>query len=958
MIANDFTVSGDTADPTPTARALWRGVTLLAALQGLLAVFLILQTRSAESGRILGLSSLRLGLLALVALFSLFFAWLGAETWLRPAAFAARWKRLAAWLDRRRTWNIALLACAGLLFLSLAWVGVLPDLDDTFTQAIFLRLQPLAVWAAGISFLGLIGLLVLRHGPDGLLDLRPRQPVFYLLLALFALSLLAWGWAARAVLPVEGQRLGWNRLGAPLIETQVFLAWLLGLGLFGLLAWMRAGSTWARRLRPRGFDLLLGLLIWLAAVIAWQSVPLQSNWFVSSPTHPNFEYYPSSDARAYDASSQTALIGLGYRFYNAPYVRRSLLAMYLTVLHWVGGQQYERVILLQIMVLALLPVGVYLLTRALHNRAAGGMAAALVILREANSIGLAGDITTSNVKLLMADLPATLMTVIFILLVIVWLQHIERRPLLALAAGGALGFSMLVRLETVVLAAPAALAAGLILWPRRQLKLWLQSGLLAALGVLLVLAPWVTRNYSLTGEIFIDHPYFSLGLLIQRFNPAAQMQPGEPGEGGEFTLVTPTANAAPALVLTPTPPPAKVNPLFAPAPAQAGAPQEPAPTPTPGIAVEVLQRETDKAVDYIFQNPARILSAVAGHILNSQMQTFLVLPSAGRGLDSAVALAAHRSGADYWAACCTVRGYVRRMPYWRQWNDAIPTQAILPLALNLLLIAAGVTQAWKRQRWVGLTPLLFWAMYITFNGMFRNSGGRYLLPVDWVGLVYFSIGLAAVTRGLFAYLGGPALPETLPDEGTSLAGANAPASRAGLLGAPRFYGLAVGLFLLACAVPLVEAIQPLRYPQARQQEMLQALLAAEQIAPEQRAALQTFLSNGAVSLAGRALYPRYFAPNQGDDVSKRNPLSPRPYPRLVFYLAAANSMNMMLPLADKPLSFPNAADVLVIACPERDVLAVARFSSSGSLKMVYLRDPFPAVLTCPLPPEVIEKKKP
>ncbi len=951
MIANDFIPSGDTAYPVPAARVLWRGVTLLAALQGLLAAFLILQTRSAESGRVLGLSSLRLGLLGLVLLVSLFFAWLGAETWLRPAAFAARWKRLAARLNRRRAWNAALLVCAGLLFLSLAWVGVLPDLDDTFTQTIFLRLQPLAVWVAGIGFLGLVGLLILRHGPGGLLDLPPHQPAFYLLLALLALTLLAWGWAARAVLPVEGQRLGWNRLGAPLIETQVWLAWLLGLGLFGLLAWMQTGPAWARRMRPLGFDLLLGLLIWLAAVIAWQSVPLQPNWFVSSPTHPNFEYYPSSDARAYDASAQTALLGLGYRFYNAPYVRRSLLALYLTGLHLVGGQQYERVILLQIMILALLPVGIYWLIRALHNRAAGGMAAVLIILREANSIGLAGDITTSNAKLLMADLPATLMTVVFALLAIAWLQRIERRPLLALAAGGALGFSMLIRLETVVLAAPAALAAAGILWPRRQFKLWLQSGLLAALGVLLVLAPWVARNYYLTGEIFIDHPYFSLGLLIQRFNPAAQMQPGEPGEGGEFTLVTPTPDVAPALAVTPAPAPVKVSPLLAPA----GAPSDPAPTPTPGIAVEVLQRETNKAMDYIAQNPARILSAVAGHILNSQVQTFLVLPSAVRGLDSTVALAAHRSGADYWAACCTVRGYVRRMPYWRQWDGVIPAQAILPLALNLLFLAAGAAQAWKRQRWAGLTPLLFWAMYITFNGVFRNSGGRYLLPVDWVGLVYFSIGLAAVTRGLFAYLGGRALPETLPAEA---APGEASAWGGGLLRSPGFYGLAAGLFLLACVVPLVEALQPLRYPPARQQEMLQALLASEQLEPDQRSALQTFLSNGAISLAGRAMYPRYFAPNQGDDVSKRNPLSPRPYPRLVFYLAAANSMNMMLPLGDKPLSFPNASDVLVIACPERDILAVARFSGSGSLKMVYLRDPFPPTLACPLPPEIIEKKKP
>jgi hypothetical protein len=928
MIAKEY-LSTDLSAPASPARTLWRIYTLLGALQGLAAAFLIFQTRSAEAGRLPGLSTTRLVLTGIVVLVSAWLVWLFLETWLRPAGFARRWSRLTGRLSRRRNWSMAFLASAALLFLSLTWVGVSPGLQEAFARAIFQRLQPLAVWIAGLSFLTLIGLLVLRHGRD-LWALRPRQPLFYILLVFFAGVLLAWSWAARAVLPVEGGRLGWNRQGVPLVETQLFLAWFLGLGMAGLLAVLQNPSGRLSRLRPRWFDLLIAVVIWLAAVIAWQSVPLLPNWFVSQPTHPNFEYYPSSDARAYDTSAQTALIGVGYRFYNAPYVRRSLLALYLTVLHLVGGQQYDRVVFLQILVLALIPVLIYFITRAIHNRISGVMAAALVILREVNSITLAGDITTSNAKLLMADLPAMLMALLVALLVILWLQRIDQNPLLALAAGGALGFSMLIRLETVVFIAPAALIAALILWPKKCYKLWLQSGLLALLGIGLVLAPWVWRNYRQTGEIFIDHPYFSMGLLIQRFNPSPELQqPIEPGEGGEFNFTAPTQPAG--AVTTPT-----------------------GPTPTPGVAVEILERESGKAVDYIVQNRAQVLAILAGHMLNSQVQSFLVLPTTFRGLDSSVDLVAHRSLGSFWAACCSAEGYVHRLPYWRQWDGRFPAETLLPLALNLLLIVFGVTQSWKRNGWAGLAPLFFGITYIVFNGALRNSGGRYMLPVDWIYLVYFSTGLAAVTTGLFHYLAGRSLPETLPADAAPARPGITPGS---LLRSPRFYLLAGAILLLACTIPLVEASLPMRYSQARQQEMLQSLLSSDQVSPDQRKSLETFLSNGAVTLAGRALYPRYFPPNQGDDVSKRNPLSPRPYPRMVFYLASLNSMNMMVPIAEKPLSFPNASDVLIIACPERDILALARFSGSGSLKMVYVRSPFPENAACPLPPEELDKKK-
>jgi hypothetical protein len=945
------------------ALTVWRLYFILAALMGLLASGLVFQVRSAQGiGLFGGLSAARLVILALMLLVGLAFAWLAIESWVRPQAFERRWDRLRRFLARRNVWICAFLLCGGLFLLSCFVVTSAPDITEPFTRAYFDRLVPLALWLAGLSLQTLIVLWILRHGVglrlDGLTHMSGRV-IFLLAILVLGGIFAAWSWAARVVLPEEAGKLGWNAQGVPLIEGQVLLAWLAGMGMLALVAWANkryATPEQRSKLQPRRIDLLVAFFLWLAAVVLWQSAPLAPNWFVTAPTYPNYEYYPSSDARASDTSAQTALIGEGYRFYDAPYVRRSLLAMYMTVLHVVGGQDYQRVIFLQILVLALIPVVIYFLTSALSTRVAGVIAAGLIILRETNSIRLAATITTSNVKLLMADLPSALMVAIFIYLVVLWLQNPEGRRLLALACGGVLGLAMLVRLETVTFFFPLAVLAAFVLFPKRRIGLWAQSGLLAGLGIILAISPWVYRNYRLTGDIFIDHPYYRFGLIIQRFNPAFMEGTLKPRGGQPTPTETPPDQNAPkvAPALSFQPPQSKTSSVLA----QSGGPAQP--TPTPGIPEELIQQETGKAIDYIAQNPAHVLGVMLGHYLHSQVQTFLILPSTFRLPDSFIALIGHRSLSRLWKECCSLEGYLRHLPYWRKWDGTLPGQAAVPLILNMLLIAVGVQVAWQRSRWAGLTPLLLGMAFLFFNGIFRNSGGRYLLPVDWTVLIYFAIGLARVSIGLVGYLAGKTIPADLQVAPTPGETELEPLSKRGSLypkslwRAPAFYGLALGFFLLGCLVPLVESSFAPRFSQARQSEMLAALLGSDQLDSAQTQALQSYLSNGAFVMAGRALYPRYFPPNYGEDVGKRNPLAPKPYPRMVFYLAGLKSENMALPLSDRVSAFPNASDVLIIACPERDLLAVARFAPAGSLESVLLRSPFPGEtgsLVCPLPPE-------
>lgn len=917
------------------ALTAWRIYFALAILQTCLALALLFQTRSADSaGLALGISPARLILILGLAALGLLFSGLFLESWLALRRFERSWERLALVLSYRRLWNTILLVCSAVFLLGLLSITQMTDVQEPFTRVFFDRLRPLVIWFVGLGAQTAIALLALRHG-RGIFSLRPQGRLFYIVLLAFSVIFLGWSWVARTVMPLESQRVGWNLMGVPVVEWQVLIAWLAGVLTLLVLTSLDHPSpspAWFKRFALRRFDLILGLLIWLAAVVIWQGMPLAPSWFVTKPAPPNYEYYPNSDALAYDAMAQSALVGEGYRFYGLLYARRPLLAMHLTLLRLLGGQGYEQVVFLQILVLAWIPVVVYWLTKALHNRVSGVIAALLIIQREANSIWLTERITTSHVKLLMADLPAMFVTVLFVLLAVIWLQNLAERKLLGLICGGALGLAMLIRPEAFVFAIPLLLICALLAWRDGQWRLWLQSGVLFGLGLLLVISPWVWRNYATTGEIFFDSPLHNTSLIQQRF----QFEPGAPDLPSEDVESLSSAEPAPS----PAPPHESTRP------STSSQPQTQSPAPTLETSNLRLRRQTSQLLGRALQDPDILVRAALAHYLNSQVQSLLILPAVFRGTEGLIGWVGHRSAERLWKECCGVTSYIRRAPFWRQWDGRFPPGTWVALSLNLLLIAYGIHTAWKQKRWMGILSLAFGLTYLLANAVFRNSGGRYILPVDWATLVYFSIGLAQFTQSAVEYLRDAPVREISLNEASP-----AKEARPRLLRLPLFYFAAVGLFLLGCAAPFVEASFPRRYDEAVRDAMISALLNSERLSESQRGDLYLFIVRGGNAFAGRALYPRYFPADVGDPgTSKKNPFAPKPYPQLVFYLAGSQNSTLSLPVEVEPERFPNARDVLVVGCNPRDLLLVVLFSPEGAIDAIYLRSDLPARLRCPLPP--------
>jgi hypothetical protein len=926
---------------------LWRVYFALLILQGFFTLTLIFQSRS-ETGLLLGLSSIRAAIAAGMLGIMAAAGWALVESWRKPQTCIQRVDQFMIWLERPERWArfavlMGLILAAGSYLLTL-----MPEVQEPFTAKLLARLAPVIAWLTGLCAQTLAAILYIRFGKD-ILKFRPKGKIFWVVLAYFAGIFLVWIWATRSVIPVASGKVGWNLLGAPILEYQVLVAWLSGAALLWLVNGFNSSNTkpaWLKKITPGKADLVLACLIWLGAVLLWQSITLTPNWFLSERLAPNQGYYPYSDARQYDRVAQSALIGEGFKFFNGWDVRRPLHGAYLTILHLIAGQEYQKIITLQVLLLALLPVLVYFLTRLLHNRASGVVAAVLVILREANSISITGNITTSNVQLLMVDLPVALMVVFFAILAIKWLgqlakqvaQQPDQPTLLALVCGGALGLAILIRLETAVLSLSPALIASLILLPKKKYALWCKQLALFALGVVLVISPWVYRNWQRTGLIFVDSPLFRFGIIYQRFQPSnIQTLPPLPISGGQVS----PAPATPAIAQPTTQPTAPLQATTTAVPSNAAASGQPP-------VITIAQNNWQAAL----KQPGELISFALAHYTNSQIQSILIFPTTYRWFDSSLAFLAHRDLSRYLTECCSLSNYTRRVPYWHKWDGTFPSQSILPILFSILLIAAGIQTTWNKHKLISLLPVLTLLFYLGFNAALRNSGGRYILPVDWGVIVFYSIGVVQLTTFVVGGITGkkptPGLPAQV--EPTS----DRPARQGSLLRQARFYIAAAGFFLLGCTIPLIEVGFPERYTPTRTKNMLTAIYNSPELPANVSQDLKAFLTKGGSVIAGRGLYPQFFPAGYGTQDIDYAPLAPKPYPRMVFDLTAIASQDIALPFDKKFFRFPNASDVLVFLCQTTtatsgDPLAVAVFDENGKITNLYLRTPYPAEITCPLP---------
>ncbi len=282
-----------------------------------------------------------------------------------------------------------------------------------------------------------------------------------------------------------------------------------------------------------------------------------------------------------------------------------------------------------------------------------------------------------------------------------------------------------------------------------------------------------------------------------------------------------------------------------------------------------------------------------------------------------------------------------RFAYWRpDWDGTFTAPSFFFFALNLFFILLGIRVAWEQRGLSGLVPLAIFMFYNLSNGFARTSGGRYIVPIDWIVTIYFLIGVFQIIMLFAGILKFKWISFPEPSQENIDGQATAKNNLA------RTIVILVVLFGMGALIPLAERLYPERYENFDVSKALSEREAQLTRAGLNLQEINSFLKNQNAELTvGRALYPRYYVEFEGE--VHFYPVVVMGFPRTTFTLIGPDGEQGIVLPGEKTPHFPHAVDTIVLGCKEQfyvDALAVIVLDETGA---VYTRSPA-SPLQCPL----------
>lgn len=810
----------------------------------------------AERAVAFGLSMPRLAIaLSLLAAFILF-AWLAFRALAADQSWSERF--VEKWFGGQRAsqWTGWL---SGIGF-GLGWIGCfLPAYRLGPWAGYWERIQPVLVFILIASLATLLFLFIKKTKSLSFLAVSRGLPLFAVCLLLLAVMYYT-GFGV-----VSADEDYWYSAGVPILGGQLIAA-ILG-GVF----FLHIGLPWT----TRRADVLLCILIFAVTAFLWARAPLQESFLFTDPSPPNGVLYPFADSATFDLASQFGLIGQKILIYGTLFFERPLYLSFLVYLHALFGQDYKLLMAIQSGLFAIFSVLIYLIGRSLNIRSVGLASAIVISFRGINSISASNLIETASPKMILTDFPTAIGVALITLLTCEWLKQPETKRHYPLWIGGAIGLTLMLRTNVLMLLAVIpffALFAFGSKW--RQ---WVSSSLMILLGVIAVTLPWEIRSQSLGGQMYGPVVTKFRDVIQQRYPTSPEPSSLSPQEYGFASFELKSIGI--------------ISALYPDTPEQNAPPCN------------------------------TVLCFSVNHFLHNTLTSFLILPTSPF-LDE-------------------LRYLIKdRQPYWQaNWDGSLHGATPLFLVLNLFFITTGIARAWKEKRIQGLTPLAIFVAYTLSNALARTSGGRYLVPADWLLILYYLLGVFHVLSWGANTLGIPWNVFAADPE------ARAPRVREFQ---SRVVGASAVLLMLGLLLPLSEALYLPRYQHVDPQETLASNRALIEQTGLKIYDLDTFLQNpDATILIGRALYPRFYKMNQGDYQGIFYPFHVLAFPRTAFKLIGpAGEHSVVLP-GGIPEHLPHASDVLVLGCNGTDyfdALVAIVLNGNGA---AYVREP-EAPLQCPL----------
>ena len=633
---------------------------------------------------------------------------------------------------------------------------------------------------------------------------------FILTGVLLLLGIAVWIFASKTGSGLEKENAFWGKPTVPLLEWHILAAFVLCLACF-------CAEKFSSHGIPGKIKAFLPFLIWLGAVVIWTAIPNQNGFFSPPGRAPNYETYPFSDGSFYGHYARAAAVGMGFKGDDIP--PRPLYIAFLTGLHLISDNQYDRIIIFQTLVLGLLPVFVYLCSRDLHSVESGIAAALLVILRETHAILVAPfGHNVSTTKYFFADLPTALVCAAYIWTVIRW-QKSAGKPSAsrwAFAAGCALGAMVLIRTQSFFLI--LMLLFPLIPSFRKTPKQGFAQILFFGISLILCIAPWLLRSHRITGQFVFDHPMTQTAEMARSYNFDGEDLSQLPGENdGAYT-----------------------------------------------------QRMTAFIADSMKKHFSTVSGFVLNHFLNSEISNFRLFSLRDK-LHSLPELLKSREA------------------YWEDLdNNELSGYNLFFVGLGFLVWALGVSAANRRSPHAGLIPLAAITVFNFSTALGRYSAGRYLIPTDWIIMLYFAIGMADFLCVLYRFFAGKTETEHRVETF-----------------APSYLSTGICVLLIAAAIPLADRAIPQKFIKEPPEFVKEKVGAMTMECP----------AENQLYLHALAVYPRYYAAGEGEPESAKQGYTAVDYGRLVFLtLAPENFGTMEMHLDEPPEYLPDGAEVWLSGC--------------------------------------------
>ena len=791
----------------------------------------------------LGFSVARLGLIGLLVFFgaaALFIVWKSN----RDDHYA---HRLSSFIQRpvMAQW---LLWVSGLGVI-LGWLGFfMPPYWFEDYHAYFVRLRPLLYWV------GLVGLQTFlfttipgasKRTRDLLQSLRSQPTLVYSMVASLVGLFSIWLLIALTGIGVKSDPYFWNEAGVPILGVQLLLS-LAVVMVINRLFFSKVDES-------KGWvDILSGVGLFGITFLLWSQVPVMRSFFSPGPYMPGNVFHPFSDAAYYDISAQYLLIGQGIA--NGEYMDKPFYVLLLAIFRYLSGQDYDRTILLQVGVLALTPVGGYLLGKALVNRQTGLLLGLLMTIHQLNALNATPFINVSHSKMMMTEYPTAMLIVFASLAGFLWLRRSQNWLIKAILTGGFLGLAGLMRPNAYIIL-PFILLLAFFAY-RSQARIWAVGALACTLTFLAVVSPWffeIPRGFTepyLIAKIraVIDTRYYDTRI------------PYAP----DLPLESQTQRSLPGLL-----------------------------KPVIPAAIGNFNWQTENGLEEI-----RSIPFIPNHYFHNHVMAFFILPHTAelKNLEETL-----------------------QTPYWEdvlRWEGELPADTILMIGLNLVILSIGVGTTWRRWRYAGLTPLVVILSYFLANAIARTSGARYLVAVDWVLLIYFSIGVLQALAWLGIVFG-------IRPQNRSM---DEPLDLTDIQVKPHWtkFVLAAGCILVflgvGAALPLSKYAFPAQFSYLPTHQLLIKLQEDGRIkfSPEE---LRNFMNSpNPLVIRGLGLHPRHYPAGIGEPIDHFpdpaiSQLRARPYTRLTMaVLAPEGHYTVILPINEVPTDFPSGVDVVAVGC--------------------------------------------